>query len=275
MDVRRRTVGDRILPSISEVKLCDWNGDLKSVPDIDIADVFVHLINIGWDQNRLHSYKEDRGYLLYQNNHVDSVRVCLLDSEYSYIMCNTTPETRQSEYPYRTWLLVKADGCIISGGCSCVADDGSCTHCTALSFSLAFFCDRHKDRHTEVGTDVKCVWDKPRKESKPCRVKEICISHREVPLIPNKEDYQPCPTLTSDINREVEKELYTMCQGTGALLLHTLDPHSDEEEDHHEDPPDMIAALTHTIKTGESLIGYLRNVYNSDIIHEVEQIQVW
>ncbi|XP_062581899.1 uncharacterized protein LOC134243679 [Saccostrea cucullata] len=101
-------------------------------------------------------------------------------------MCNTMPETLQSEYPYRTWLLVNADGYIISGGCSCVADDGSCKHCTALSFALAAFCDRHKDRHTEVGTDVKCVWDKPRKESKPCRVKEICISHRKVPLIPKR-----------------------------------------------------------------------------------------
>ncbi|XP_061185059.1 uncharacterized protein LOC133193101 [Saccostrea echinata] len=272
MDVRRRTVGDRMLPSISEVKLCDWNGDLKKVPDIDIADVFVYLINIGWDQNRLHSYKVDKGYLLYQNNHVDSVRMCPLDSDYSYVMCNTTPETRQSEDPYRTWLLVKTDGYIISGGCSCVADDGSCKHCTALSFALAAFCDRHKDRHTEVGTDVRCVWDKPRKESKPCRVKEICFSHRTVPLMPNKVDYQPCPTPTTEVNREVEKELYRMCHGTGALLLQTLDPPSNEDEDLHENPPDMIDAVTHTIQSGESLIDYLRNVFNSDIIQEVEQI---
>ena len=155
--------------------------------------------------------------------------------------------------------------------CLC-SDDGSCKHCTALSFAVAAFCDRHKDRHTEVGTDVRCVWDKPRKESKPCRVKEICTSHGTVPLMPNKEDYKPCPTLTPKDNREVEKELYRLCQGTGALLLQALDPPSDEDEDFQENPPDMVDVVTHTSQSGESVIDYLRNVYNSHIIQKVEQI---
>ena len=86
-----------------------------------------------------------------------------------------------------------------------------------LSFAVAAFCDRHKDRHTEVGTDVRCVLDKPRKESKPFRVKGVCTSHGTVPLMQNKEDYEPCFTLTPDDNREVEKELYKLCQCTGAF----------------------------------------------------------
>lgn len=272
MDIRRRTVGDRTLPSVSEVKSSDWSGDLKLMPDIYTADVFVYLINIGWDQHRLHSYRTDKGYLLYQNSHIDSVRVFPIDSDYTYIRCSTTPETRQSEDPYMTWLLVKSDGRILSGGCSCVADDGSCKHCTALAFALAAFSDRHKDRHTEVGTDVQCEWDKPRRESKPCRVKEICTSHRTVPEMPSKADYQPCPTLTTESNREVEKELFRMCQGTGALLLQTLDPPSDEDEDLQENPPDMIDAVTHTSQSGEPLIDYLKNVFNSDVVQDVEQM---
>lgn len=80
MDIRRRTVGDRTLPSVSEVKSSDWSGDLKQMPDIYTADVFVYLINIGWDQHRLHSYRTDKGYLLYQNSHIDSVRVFPIDS---------------------------------------------------------------------------------------------------------------------------------------------------------------------------------------------------
>ena len=49
--------------------------------------------------------------------------------------------------------------------------------------------------------DVKCIWDKPRGEnlSKPCRVKEICTSYWTLPLMPNQEDYQLCPTLTPEI----------------------------------------------------------------------------
>lgn len=94
---------------------------VEQMPDIYTADVFVYLINIGWDQHRLHSYRTDKGYLLYQNSHIDSVRVFPIDSDYTYIRCSTTPETRQSEDPYMTWLLVKSDGRILSGGCSCVA----------------------------------------------------------------------------------------------------------------------------------------------------------
>ena len=84
---------------IFQVNVSDWNGDLQNIPDIAIADVFVYLINIGWDQNRLHSYKVDKGYLLFRNNHIDRLRMCPTNSDYSYIMCNATPETCQSEDP--------------------------------------------------------------------------------------------------------------------------------------------------------------------------------
>ncbi|XP_061177354.1 uncharacterized protein LOC133186089 [Saccostrea echinata] len=40
-----------------------------------------------------------------------------------------------------------------------VVDDGSCKHCTASIFAVASFCERHKDCHTQVGTDIPCVWD--------------------------------------------------------------------------------------------------------------------
>lgn len=113
---------------------------------------------------------------------------------------------------------------------------------------------------------MQCVWDKPWRESKPCRVKEICTSHRTVPEMPSKADYQPCPTLTTESNREVEKELFRMCRGTGALLLQTLDPPSDEDEDLQENPPDMIDTVTHTSQSGEPLIDYMKNVYNSDVV---------
>ena len=50
---------------IFQVIISDWNGDLQNISDMVIADVFVYLINIGWDQNRFHSYKVDKGYLLF------------------------------------------------------------------------------------------------------------------------------------------------------------------------------------------------------------------
>ncbi|KAK3092035.1 hypothetical protein FSP39_024614 [Pinctada imbricata] len=43
-------------------------------------------------------------------------------------------------------------------------DNGMCKHCVAFLFGLSSFSDRHKDRGIEVGTDVECVWDKPRQQ---------------------------------------------------------------------------------------------------------------
>ena len=44
----------------------------------------------------------------------------------------------------------------------CCRDNRTCKHCVALLFAVSDFCCRHKDRSTEVGTVVECVWDKPR-----------------------------------------------------------------------------------------------------------------
>ena len=45
---------------IFPVIISDQNGDLQNITDMAKTDVFVYLINIGWDQNRLHSYKVDK-----------------------------------------------------------------------------------------------------------------------------------------------------------------------------------------------------------------------
>ena len=37
---------------IFQVIISHWNGDLQNIPDMAIVDVFVYLINLGWDQNR-------------------------------------------------------------------------------------------------------------------------------------------------------------------------------------------------------------------------------
>ena len=76
------------------------------------------------------------------------------------------------------------------------------------------------------------------------------------------EDYQLCPTLTPEDNIEVDKELYRLCRGTGSFLLQALGPPSDEDEDLQENPPEMIDGVTYTCQKGESVINYLKNVYN-------------
>lgn len=58
-------------------------------------------------------------------------------------------------------------------------DDGGCKHVVALLFALVVWGERHTDRYTETCTDVKCVWDNPRRESKPRKMDEISMSKRK------------------------------------------------------------------------------------------------
>ena len=52
----------------------------------------------------------------------------------------------------------------------CCRGNGTCKHCVSLLFAVSDFCCRHKGRSTEVGTNVECVWNKPRNESTPLKV---------------------------------------------------------------------------------------------------------
>ena len=100
MDKKRRTVGDQCFPCITSVDR--GSTDLIDVPDIEISYVFIKLLNNGWNTSRLKAYKQDNGYLLFTNYHVDDVKLSALSDSFVYVKCVTTPETRQSADPYRT-----------------------------------------------------------------------------------------------------------------------------------------------------------------------------
>ena len=121
-DLQRRTVNDVVLKKVDEIPPNEWCHDLKTIPDIDTADVFVWLLGTGWNQDRLKCYKYDNGYKLFTNNHIDKVCIHHIpNTDCIYIKCQTTPQTRQNAAPYQTWILVGTDGNIHSGGCACVA----------------------------------------------------------------------------------------------------------------------------------------------------------
>ncbi|CAC5361865.1 unnamed protein product [Mytilus coruscus] len=81
-----------------------------------------------WSNDRLKSYKNDNGYQLYMQRHVDNVVMRTLNNDHLYIKCSCTPETRQKEKPYTTWILMDNKASIKSGGCTCVALRGVDKH---------------------------------------------------------------------------------------------------------------------------------------------------
>ncbi|XP_076095702.1 uncharacterized protein LOC143066777 [Mytilus galloprovincialis] len=262
-----------IAPEVSSVV---WSVDLRFIPNIEIGDILVYMLNYcGWSGDKLKSYKRDNGYQLFQANHIDSVKISpQFDGNCYYVGGTCVPETRQKECPYDVWILVRPSGEIVSGGCSCVAGNGACKHCIALLFSIESFSERHRDRFTQACTDVVCTWDKPKKKSEPMEIDEMEIrrdTSTKLKRTPMTKNYKPASTME---HRSIEKDLYKLFSGTDSLVLQVLDPPSDASEDEAEaEIPTLSDAVSScSLSEGKSLASYLQTVYSDSIISKIEEL---
>ena len=75
------------------------------------------------------------------------------------------------------------------------------------------WCNRHKDRHTIVGTDVQCKWDKPRKASKPSTTNHVDFRRQTEPARPPKptpEEFSALPPAQAFNERQFERDVVRM-----------------------------------------------------------------
>ena len=109
-------------PFVFDVSLNQWSDNLNHLPNIQFADVFAHLLmNADWPRERVKLYKQERGYHLYTNHHIHTVRTHTLLHNHMYVRGNCIRETSQSEKPYLVWCLLDSEGTIKSAGCECTA----------------------------------------------------------------------------------------------------------------------------------------------------------
>ena len=124
-EIKKATVEgkDVTLISINELDTDKWSKNLKHVPSTESCDIMIYFMKeCGWEDERLKKYKSDNGYKLHLANHVGNVEMAKIpDVPYTYIKCTCVPETRQNDTPYQTWVCIKDDGTVHSGGCACVA----------------------------------------------------------------------------------------------------------------------------------------------------------
>ena len=107
-------------PSIHSPDLKQWSDNLKQLALITQADIFVYLFSTAdWSPKRLKSYKSERGYRLFQSNHIHSMMCHDLLHNHIYVSARCIRETSQSADPYRTWCLLNNDGSCVSAGCDC------------------------------------------------------------------------------------------------------------------------------------------------------------
>lgn len=159
--------------------------------------------------------------------------------------------------------------------CFIFSDNGTCKHCVALLFGLSSFCSRHKDRSTEVGTDVECVWDKPRQSSKPMEISDIDTRSDPSlppPVTPVHVDYKPSVQVLPT-HQNLEKKFKNLCKDSGALLLETLYTESDDEVENFPMLPTMcdVAEVLKTKSVFDNdLLNELKSTFNSETIKDIE-----
>lgn len=91
----------------------------------------------------------------------------------------------------------------------------------ALLFSLSLWSERHIDRNTETCTDRKCIWDVPRKESKPKLLDEIEQSTEQTRILPFEHCFDP--TIVNQNNPDIDEMLLDLVKGFDTQIIEVLD----------------------------------------------------
>ena len=122
---RRRVVGDDGYVIDLNGRSVEWTTSLKDCPSLSLGDVFAYLIkSCQWTPERLTKFKDDDGYLMFVDNHVETVVLGLIDgvNTHVFVKGSVMPEQRQTAQRYHTWLLLNSRNSeVISAGCECVA----------------------------------------------------------------------------------------------------------------------------------------------------------
>ena len=112
-----RTVHGQTLPHPSSLQ-SPWQTDLRSLALTFLVDIITYLrTKCGWTDGRLKRYKDDRGYLLHRSGHVTGVKLNTHDG-CTYVRGQCTPQTRLSAQPYEPWILLTADGDVVTEECT-------------------------------------------------------------------------------------------------------------------------------------------------------------
>lgn len=194
-------------------------------------------------------------------------------SGHRYVKATCVRETSQHKV-YNLWLLLESAGTVVSGHCTCTADDQGCKHFAALLFALSSYTDRHRDRHTQVGTDTTCIWDKPRKESQPMEVDDIDIriKHKDQPLFEASTNFYSPMKVTQENLKLIEKRLKQTAE-QGSLAYQYLSDSDDDISNMSESdrlPPSIHDCVA--CSNPSDFAQYLAKVYTEDVVENIEEL---
>lgn len=102
------------------LSLSGWK-ERVSMPPVSTDKAMLYLIfKMNWSQGRISNWKNERGYNLFQSNHIHEVLVKETENKFLYIKGKCTRQTSQQEVPYDVWILTAEEGTIACAGCQCI-----------------------------------------------------------------------------------------------------------------------------------------------------------
>ena len=100
-----------------------YEDDMTAWPPLEHGHIFTYFIRRPgfYTQEQLLSWKQLEAYNYFQNGYVRSVHVLKLKSGVCILKSLVNPSQRSADKPHNPWMIVKADGPVVTAHCTCMA----------------------------------------------------------------------------------------------------------------------------------------------------------
>ena len=100
-----------------------YKDDMTAWPPLEYGHIFTYFIRRPglYTQEQLLSWKQLEAYNYFQNGYVRSVHVYKLKSGTCVLKSLVNPSQCSADNPHNPWVIVNADGSVVTGHCTCMA----------------------------------------------------------------------------------------------------------------------------------------------------------
>ena len=101
----------------------NYKDDMTAWPPLEYGHIFTYFIRRPglYTQEQLLSWKQLEAYNYFLNGYVRSVHVYKLKSGACVLKSFVNPSQRSADKPHNPWVIVNADGSVVTAHCTCMA----------------------------------------------------------------------------------------------------------------------------------------------------------
>ena len=148
--------------------------DESLIPNINLVHIMNYLVNTtrSVSMNKMCNYNSSDGYRFCVDGWIQSIKFLKLTNGFILCLGEVKHSFRLREKNLKPWVLVKPEGDILTGWCTCKAGCGeSCNHVSAILYALEI---ATKKKEALTSSSVPCYWLPPRLKDVPyARIRDI------------------------------------------------------------------------------------------------------